>query len=84
MNPNKGPFKYSNSSRYSVVGFFLYSASLPVSMTAATWTFLVMGDWGGQPFWPYTTGAERATAVGMGAVAASSGRTRQNSFEKSR
>jgi tartrate-resistant acid phosphatase type 5 len=44
-------------------------------MTAATWTFLVMGDWGGQPFWPYTTGAERATAVGMGAVAASSDAT---------
>ena len=36
---------------------------------ASNSTFLVMGDWGGQPFWPYTTGAEVQTAKGMSAVA---------------
>ena len=31
-----------------------------------------MGDWGGSPFAPYTTPAEKATAAGMGKLAASS------------
>jgi tartrate-resistant acid phosphatase type 5 len=32
-------------------------------------SFLVMGDWGGQPTAPYTTPAEVATAKSMGVIA---------------
>jgi len=39
--------------------------------TASSSSFLVMGDWGGKPSWPYSTTEEVATAKGMNAVAAS-------------
>ena len=31
--------------------------------------FLVVGDWGGIPFWPYTTPYETAVSRGMGKIA---------------
>ena len=31
--------------------------------------FLVIGDWGGVPFWPYTTPYETAVSKGMGKIA---------------
>ena len=31
--------------------------------------FLVIGDWGGIPFWPYTTPYETAVSRGMGEIA---------------
>lgn len=43
-------------------------ADLSVWKTAEDWNFLVMGDWGGQPIFPYTTPEEKKTANGMGSV----------------
>jgi len=31
--------------------------------------FLVIGDWGGMPIWPYTTPYETAVSKGMGEIA---------------
>ena len=36
-------------------------------------SFVVLGDWGGQPLYPYTTDAEREVAKEMGNTAASVG-----------
>ena len=44
-------------------------------MAASGFTFLVMGDWGGQSFWPWRTAQERATAAGMGKIAAAQNAT---------
>ena len=42
--------------------------SFPFKMEAQPFNFLVMGDWGGSPTFPYTTGPEIITAKGMGEV----------------
>jgi tartrate-resistant acid phosphatase type 5 len=57
---------------------FLTTAALATSAAAATTTqapFLVMGDWGGSPMWPFTTGPEKSTASGMGKLASDSSST---------
>lgn len=46
---------------------FLLSVTLPVHGDELR--FLVVGDWGGIPWWPYTTPYETAVSRGMGKIA---------------
>jgi len=57
---------------------FCYAAALAladvsVAVDASSMQFLVMGDWGGSPHSPYTTGSEVITAGSMDAAAKSLG-----------
>mmetsp|Transcript_40491 Transcript_40491/g.102995 ORF Transcript_40491/g.102995 Transcript_40491/m.102995 type:complete len:354 (+) Transcript_40491:68-1129(+) len=47
----------------------------PAGPAASSLDFLVMGDWGGEPLWPYKTPGEVAVAGSMGELAAKVGAT---------